>query len=550
MSEIDQSGSKKACPRGLETSRSKLRYRWMKWSLPLGGLAALIWFLVRVIPKPSRAAYPCQRVAAPLASGFVVWVLGLIASVAAARKARQYVYRSRYAIAALCVAVSVAALWLSLSITGKGTALADDPVPNAPIGVAKGLHPGRVVWVHDPDATDWKGPGDGHWWESNHTNQQVVERMMSQAIRRLAGEASDAEAWNRLFRYFNRTHGKGDVGYQPGEQIAVKVNFVGMIWRGGLVNPETYDLERQKDYMNTSPQMMLALLRQLVKTVGVKQTDITLGDTLALFANEYYRVLHDEFPDVHYLDHAGKFGRVAAKPSTVPLYWSCRPKVSLQDHVPVSFAQADYLINLANLKSHTGAGVTLCAKNHYGSLIRWPAEKGYYDLHQSGFAPGTGEYRCLVDLMGHAQLGGKTLLYLIDGLYAGRHPIDDAPKKWNSSPFNGDWASSLFASQDPVAIDSVAFDFLWAAWDDYPHKSGTDDYLHEAAQADNPPSGTFYDPNHSTNTTRLASLGVHEHWNNPTDKQYSRNLGTGKGIELISVVHPAKKAAAGETGSR
>ncbi|MBN2105488.1 hypothetical protein JW835_15725, partial [bacterium] len=33
--------------------------------------------------------------------------------------------------------------------------------------------------------------------------------------------------------------------------------------------------------------------------------------------------------------------------------------------------------------------------------------------------------------------------------------------------------------------------------------------------------------------TRLSSLGVHEHWNNAADKQYSRNLGTGEGIELI-----------------
>jgi hypothetical protein len=34
---------------------------------------------------------------------------------------------------------------------------------------------------------------------------------------------------------------------------------------------------------------------------------------------------------------------------------------------------------------------------------------------------------------------------------------------------------------------------------------------------------------------RLASLGVYEHWNNPTDKQYSVNLGTGKGIELVKL---------------
>jgi hypothetical protein len=62
-------------------------------------------------------------------------------------------------------------------------------------------------------------------------------------------------------------------------------------------------------------------------------------------------------------------------------------------------------------------------------------------------------------------------------------------------------------------------------------EGGAEDYLHEAAQADSPPSGTFYDP--ENDGVALASLGVHEHWNNPTDKQYTRNLGTGDGIELI-----------------
>jgi hypothetical protein len=86
-----------------------------------------------------------------------------------------------------------------------------------------------------------------------------------------------------------------------------------------------------------------------------------------------------------------------------------------------------------------------------------------------------------------------------------------------------------------VAIDSVGFDFLYAEWNDYPRMPGADDYLHEAALAHNPPSGTFYDPNHPVNTTRLASLGVHEHWNSPQAKQYSRNLGKSEGIELVQV---------------
>ncbi|HVO72995.1 MAG TPA: T9SS type A sorting domain-containing protein, partial [Ignavibacteriaceae bacterium] len=33
--------------------------------------------------------------------------------------------------------------------------------------------------------------------------------------------------------------------------------------------------------------------------------------------------------------------------------------------------------------------------------------------------------------------------------------------------------------------------------------------------------------------TFLTSLGTHDHWNNPVDKQYSRNLGNGNGIELV-----------------
>jgi hypothetical protein len=64
-------------------------------------------------------------------------------------------------------------------------------------------------------------------------------------------------------------------------------------------------------------------------------------------------------------------------------------------------------------------------------------------------------------------------------------------------------------------------------------EGGAEDYLHEAALANNPPSGTFYDPN--KDGLPMQSLGVHEHWDNPTNKKYSRNLGTGNGIELVKL---------------
>lgn len=528
-------------PKTANPAGPKRPRRRLIWLFPIGGLFALLWFLVRVLPKPSRAAYPCQRLAFPIASGFVIWLTGAIVSITAVRRAKRSLAQSRYVLCVILLAASVGTLWLAQGLTTDKLLLAGPPLPNAPVGVAMGLHPGRVVWVHDPASTDWDGPGDGHWWQSSHTDQAVVDKMMVRAVQSLAGSPTCPAAWDRLFKHFNKTHGKGNVGYKPGEKIMVKINFVGCIRiysRRPVANPQDYDL-RSLDYMNTSPQMINALLRQLVEEVGVRQADITVGDPLCYFPNEYYKICHDKFPNVRYLEYLGKFGRTAAKLSSVPFYWSTPAADSKEkDYILASYAEAAYFINLANLKSHNDvAGITLCAKNHYGSLLRSPRSSAHYDMHKDlpYFTPGMGRYRPLVDLMGHKHLGGKTLLYLIDGLYAGKHAKERSPRKWNLSPFNGDWTSSLFASQDPVAIDSVGFDFLRSEWDDAPHVLGTNDYLIEAARADNPPSGTFYDPDHKENVTRLKSLGVYENWNNPKDMQYSRNLGTGKGIELIKL---------------
>ena len=100
-------------------------------------------------------------------------------------------------------------------------------------------------------------------------------------------------------------------------------------------------------------------------------------------------------------------------------------------------------------------------------------------------------------------------------------------------PFSGNWPCSLFASQDPVAIDAVALDFISSEWPDAPDMNYADGYLLEAAKANNPPSGTTYDP--ENDGIKLNSLGVLEHWNNATDKQYSRNMGKKTGIELVAV---------------
>jgi sugar lactone lactonase YvrE len=417
--------------------------------------------------------------------------------------------------------------------------------------VAKGVNPGRVAWIHDANATSWPG-GDNvttspYWYSDTCTSQTVVNEMLSKALRTLTGKGDDYAAWGAIFRNFNQHKGRGDVGYTPGEKIAIKINFVLMYSNPSDGNKPTGVI----DQIDDSPQLAIALLKQLIDTVGVSPGDISIGDAVMEMPNYWYNMVYAQCPGVVYLTKPGYplTGRTQITYDyNAPFYWSdpntSRVTGKTQDYIPTHFAQANYFISFPVLKSHNDGGITVGGKNHFGSL-RIPTASGYYSMHltRATETPGLGHYRAIVDLLGHPKLGGKTILTLIDGLYSGRS-WDSHPIRWDMAPFNGNWPSSIFLSQDPIAADSVAFDFMYNEWDaanpddanmnGFPHKSGAHDYLHEAALVPDPPSDANYDPNHDGGLTE--SLGVHEHWNNATDKQYSRNLdpANGTGIELVT----------------
>jgi hypothetical protein len=486
------------------------------------GAVSLLWFLLRVGPKPSRAVYPCQRLAMPMAAGFLAWLLAVGLWIAARRKAVRLWAQSRYGWALACFSVALAALAAILQPVIGTRLQATTPEPHAAIGVERGLNAGRVVWVHAPDATDWAGPeSEQRWYEDAHTNPEVVDQMMSAGIRSLAGQPTESGAWDALFRHFNATHGREAKGYTPGEKVAIKLNLV-TCWAGTktskpFVDPVTRVKTRFPNHIDVAPQMVRALLRHLVEVAGVREADISVGDTTALWPDSYLAPLRVAYPGVQYVENEGGEHRVRAEFSTVPMYWSTPAAAGkVPDYIPRMFAEATYVINFTTLKGHS-AGITLCGKNWYGALIRLPnnhlrkeGRLDYYELHASlpnkEYSPGTGRYRAMVDLLGHPDLGGKTVLNLVDGLYGGYYS-DAKPRRWHSPPFGneagGDWPSSLFLSQDAVALDSVAHDFLLAEWPEVVTggvnepgslEGGQEDYLHEAALAHAPPLGHVLRP--------------------------------------------------------
>ena len=194
------------------------------------GLIALAWFLIRVIPKPTRAGYPCQRAAFPMASAYIIWLAGVLGAKFFYGKARKNFLSSNYTLVFLfliCTIISYSVVTFSFSSISASNLFSANPAfvptdaPNSPMGVAKGIFPGRVVWAYDPEATNWDGK-TGFFWSDQNLNIGEVDKMLSASIRKLTETNTDKAAWDSLFHCFNRQHLKGDTGYSAGQKIAIQ----------------------------------------------------------------------------------------------------------------------------------------------------------------------------------------------------------------------------------------------------------------------------------------------------------------------------------------
>jgi hypothetical protein len=441
-----------------------------------------------------------------------------------------------------------------------------------PFGKGNGIDPGRVIWAWNPDATNenCKNVIDNGDWYFNPVNadQKIIGKMVSESVKKISGKSNLKLAWNDLFQYHNHEKNKKEKGYSPGEKIFIKINQGTASWvmskeekENGYTISSSLKSGQQRRLRSlgateTSPYIVLELLRELVNEAGVRQQDISVGDPISHIFGHNYSVWHAEFPDVAYIDRfSDMFGRTLIHKSEKDLIYYSDQKQT--DKLYDIIESADYMINVASLKPHGSAGISLTAKNHFGSQARQNASHLHYALIAPTWEtyprevgnPSNGgykKYRVLVDLMGSRYLGRNTMLYIVDGLFGGGSDETRGPVKYFMPPFNNDWSNSIFLSQDQVALESVCFDFLRNEWngknkhsaannvlENGPNMFGVDDYLHQAADSKNWPEGIIYDPDNSGKP--LQSLGVHEHWNNAWDKQYSGNLGKKNGITLVSI---------------
>lgn len=403
---------------------------------------------------------------------------------------------------------------------------------HAPFGKGQGINPGRVVWAHDPKSVHWDGMN--YWWQPVNYDTGRLLNMIRQGIMRLTGASSPEKAWHELFAWRNKQNGKSS-GYKPGQKIAIKVNMNG----AGENNDDTHG---QFGMSYGNPALLQTLLMSLVQDGGVNPADIVVYDTCRIFP-DYMRAMCStgELAGVTFSHRNPGMPDDSVPDKNAKIDWAGDVD-GIPTYFPTCVTNADYLINLGNLKGHTW-GMTLSAKNHFGTFINeerrtTPAAAG---LHPNIISGKMGGYSVLADLMARDEINGKTILWMLDGLVTAPNETTNIHPEnsiWEMEPFYGAQAASLFFSQDPVAIDSVGADFLVNEPNmirqnsNMRSKRAMENYLHEAALLADPPSGTRYTDGRGKNP---GSLGVHEHWNNSHEKLYSRNLGKPEGIELIRV---------------
>ncbi|MBR4103156.1 MAG: DUF362 domain-containing protein, partial [Thermoguttaceae bacterium] len=161
---------------------------------------------------------------------------------------------------------------------------------NEPVGEAKGFFPGRVATARYPKAArrpgKWKEEKDQF---DEHTDRDKCEEAVSVALRSLTGADADVDAWDKIFRRFNKTTRKLERGYQKGEVVAVKIN---------LNNSGT----RKKDNLgDATPQTVLAVVRQLVNQAGVPEENVLVYDVKRQFFSAMLTTLWSEFPNIRIL---------------------------------------------------------------------------------------------------------------------------------------------------------------------------------------------------------------------------------------------------------
>jgi hypothetical protein len=322
---------------------------------------------------------------------------------------------------------------------------------------------GRVIHIRDADATDWDGQDP--FYSSSVINQSVVDAMTFEGLKRLTNQTSWGNIWQVIFE------GIQPGGYEPGQKIAIKVNF-------NNSDRDNNNCNSHNNIIDAIPQPVVSLLNGLV-AAGVQPSDVIVFDaTGGDYSNTYPgRIIPDYFrnpitnayPGVSFIGNAdcGVTGTSFGKDPSLTVSFNDPDNYLLNRQLADILYDATYLIDMPIFKGHGGDAdipVTLAFKNHLGSIDYVYGGPGSHDNLHEFIVLTQGQYHStynpLVDIYNNPNIRNKTILIMGEGLYGAWGPVSPPNQNWEI--FSGDTANSLFFAVDPVAADCVMSDLIRA----------------------------------------------------------------------------------------
>jgi len=320
---------------------------WKRYWIFILGAVSVVWFIIRVIPKPSRAAYPCQRAAFPLASAFVIWITGSLLTYKSISLARNYLRKSHVVMALGMSIVGVFLFTISYVLYPAGNLQ------------ALGLTGSKVV----PELIKEYDVNQDQFIEPVATvsivksDQEDVQSITKADVEAMVREAVDLAG------------GLGDL-VSDGHSVVLKPNIVLSNFLGSEISPEANGMVTDWRVVAAVAKIVRELnpSGKILVMEGSAGASTSLGYELLHYTQEYIPEV-DEFIALE--EVSGEWQNREAEelvsvliPGETALYPDFKlPNGAAPYYYNRRYYQADLIISLPVLKNHETAGVTGAVKN-------------------------------------------------------------------------------------------------------------------------------------------------------------------------------------------
>ncbi len=415
----------------------KNSFRSMKkqYLIHLIGFVALLWFLIRVIPKPIRASYPCQRAAFPLASAFVLWLMSFLGSFLFFRKARTLIRNSRFVLASICILVSLVLLVCFQAQHGAVPLLAESVLNTQPVmkDVAADsavVQPRSIVAIVQSSQTN-----------ADDIDSVEIDNMVRQAVE-MAGGIDDIVHDNSVVVIKPNlvVSAVTDDNLQPVSTLPEKVNSVTTDYR---VIQAAVNLVREKN-----PHGKVYIVEG--SAVGNVRDNMTKMGWFKVRGVDEFICLDEACGN--WRDKTSAQLTKVSLPMNIPLYSIANNEYYFNK----VYYEADVIISLPILKTHcytafTGAvknvGIGASPINIYGSSTINPWR---FDVIDHG---STNNYANLHDWIHDFYMCKPVNFAIMDALTGMQH----GPNPGNNDPISLQKKNTrcIIASRDPIAMDAI-----------------------------------------------------------------------------------------------